>query len=154
MQYFILDWFPLGGRWDHNQEEEILEKIENLDNLTMFERGQIVNYIIFKYMRQKSIKFNLRSYDEVCKTLQNIIEDPEFRKFTFNQYHVFIYQDKTEKSVRICQVRNEILSFIFSSGNLNDDELIIKVKQMLRKSKFFQGKLAEYLNRDKRMDKA
>ena len=154
MQYFILDWFPLGGRWDHNQEEEILEKIENLDNLTMFERGQIVNYIIFKYMRQRSIKFNLRSYDEVCKTLQNIIEDPEFRKFTFNQYHVFIYQDKTEKSVRICQVRKEILSFIFSSGNLNDDELIIKVKQMLRKSKFFQGKLAEYLNRDKRMDKA
>jgi hypothetical protein len=154
MQYFILDWFPLGGRWDHNQEEEILEKIENLDNLTMFERGQIVNYIIFKYMRQRSIKFNLRSYDEVYKTLQNIIEDPEFRNFTFNQYHVFIYQDKTEKSVRICQVRNEILSFIFSSGNLNDDELIIKVKQMLRKSKFFQGKLAEYLNRDKRMDKA
>ena len=142
MQYFILDWFPLGGRWDHNQEEEILEKIENLDNLTMFERGQIVNYIIFKYMRQRSIKFNLRSYDEVWKTLQNIIEDPEFRKFTFNQYHVFIYQDKTEKSVRICQVRNEILSFIFSSGNLNDDELIIKVKQMLRKSKIFSGKIS------------
>ena len=115
----------MNGRWDDAQEEEILEKIENLDNLTMFERGQIVNYIIFKYMRQRSIKFNLRSYDEVCKTLQNIIEDPEFRKFTFNQYHVFIYQDKTEKSVRICQVRNEILSFIFSSGNLNDDELII-----------------------------
>ena len=142
MQYFILDCFPLGGRWDHNQEEVILEKIENLDNLTMFERGQIVNYIIFKYMRQRSIKFNLRSYDEVCKTLQNIIEDPEFRKFTFNQYHVFIYQDKTEKSVRICQVRNEILSFIFSSGNLNDDELIIKVKQMLRKSKIFSGKIS------------
>ena len=111
----------------------------------MFERGQIVNYIIFKYMRQKSIKFNLRSYDEVCKTLQNIIEDSEFRKFTFNQYHVFIYQDRTEKSVCICQVRNEILSFICNSGNLNDDELIIKVKQMLRKSRFFQGKLSEYL---------
>ena len=142
MQFFILDWFPMGGRWDDDQEEEILEKIENLDNLTMFERGQIVNHIIFKYMRQKSIKFNLRSYDEVCKTLQKIIEDPEFREFTFNQYHVFIYQDKTEKSVCICKVRNEILSFIFSSGNLNDDELIIKVKQMLRKSKFFQGKLA------------
>ena len=120
----------------------------------MFERGQIVNYIIFKYMRQKSIKFNIRSYDEVCKTLQNIIEDPEFRKFTFNQYHVFIYQDKTEKSVCISKVRNEILSFIFSSGNLTDDELLIKVIRMLRKSKFFQGKLAEYLNRDKRMDKA
>ena len=104
MQYFVLDWFPLGGRWDDDQEEEILEKIENLDNLTMFERGQIVNHIIFKYMRQKSIKFNIRSYDEVCKTLQNIIEDPEFREFTFNRYHVFIYQDRTGKSVCISRL--------------------------------------------------
>ena len=52
------------------------------------------------------------------------------------------------------KVRNEILSLICNSGNLNDDELLIKVKQMIRKSRFFQGKLAEYLNRDKRMDKA
>ena len=105
-------------------------------------------------MRQKLIKFNLRSYDEVCKTLQNIIEDPEFREFTFNRYRVFIYQDRTGKSVCICKVRNEILSFNPSSDNLSDDELVIKVKQMLRKSRFFQEKLSEYLNRDKRMDKA
>ena len=144
----------MGGRWDDRSGRGILEKIENLDNLSIFERGQIVNYIIFKYMRQKSIKFNIRSYEEVCKTLQIIIEDAEFRKFTFNRYHVFIYQDRTEKSVCISKVRNEILSFICNSGNLNDDELLIKVKQMIRKSRFFQGKLAEYLNRDKRMDKA
>ena len=143
----------MDGRWDDAQEEEILEKIENLDNLTMFERGKIIKHIIFKYMRQKSIKFNLRSYDEVCKTLQNIIEDPEFREFTFNQYHVFIYQDRTGKSVCISKIRNEILSFVGNSDNLSDEELIIKVKQMLRKSRFFKGKLSGYFNRDKQMDK-
>ena len=147
MQYFILVCFPLGGRWDHNQEEEILEKIENLDNLTMFERGKIVNHIICKYMRQKSIKFNIRSYDEVCKTLQNIIEDPEFRKFTFNQYHVFIYQDRTGKSVCISKIRNEILSFVENRGNLSDEELLTKLKHIVRKSRFFQAKLSGYLKR-------
>ena len=143
----------MDGRWDEAQEEEILERIENLDNLTMFERGQIVNHIIFKYMTQKLIKFDLRSYDDVCKTLQNIIEDSEFREFAFNHYHVFIYQDRTRKSVCICKLRNEILTLLRNSDILSDDELIIKVKQMLRKSRFFQGKLSEYLNRDKQMDK-
>ena len=149
---FVLNWFPLGGRWDHNQEEEILEKIENLDNLTMFERGQIVNHIIFKYMKQKLLKFDLRSYDDVWKTLQNIIEDSEFREFTYNHYHVFIYRDRTGKSVCICKVRNKILSLIRNGDNLSDDELIIKVKQMLRKPRFFKGKLSGCINRDKRID--
>ena len=144
----------MDGRWDDAQEGKILEKIENLDNLTMFERGKIVNHIIFKYMRQKSIKFNLRSYDEVCKTLQNIIEDPEFREFTFNRYHVFIYQDRTGKSVCISKIRNEILSFVGNRGNLSDEELLINLKQMIQKSRFFLGKLSGYVNRDKQMDKA
>jgi hypothetical protein len=143
----------MGGRWDDGQDNEILQKIENLDNLRVIERGQIVNHIIFKYMRQKLIKFNLRSFEEVCNTLK-IIEDPDFREFTFNRYRVFIYQDRTGKSVCICKVRNEILSLIRNSDNLSDDELVIKVKQMLRKSRFFQEKLSEYLNRDKQMDKA
>ena len=89
----------------------------------------------------------------MSKTLQNIIEDSEFREFTYNHYHVFIYQDRKGKSVCICKVRNEILSLIGNSDNLSDDELIIKVKQMLRKSRFFKGKLSEYFNRDKQMDK-
>jgi hypothetical protein len=144
----------LDGKWDDAQEEEILEKIENLDNLTMFERGKIVNHIICKYMRRKSIKFNLRSYDEVCKTLQNIIEDPEFREFTFNRYRVFMYQDRTGKSVCISKIRNEILSFVGNRGNLSDEELLINLKQMIQKSRFFLGKLSGYVNRDKRMDKA
>ena len=143
----------MDGRSDDAQEEEILEKIENLDNLTIFERGKIVNHIIFKYMRQKSIKFNL-SYDEVCKTLQNIIEDPEFREFTFNRYHVFIYQDRTGKSVCISKIRNEILSFVGNRGNFSEEELLINLKQMIQKSRFFLGKLSGYVNKDKRRDKA
>ena len=65
----------MGGRWDESQDNEVLQKIENLDNLSVIERCQIVNYIIFKYMRLKSIKFNIGSYDEVCKTYQNIIKE-------------------------------------------------------------------------------
>ena len=106
----------LVGKWNDYQEVEIQEKIENIDNLTTLEKGQIVNHIIFKYMRLKSIKFNLRSYDEVCNTLLNIIEDPEFREFTFNRYNVFIYQNKRGDSVYISKISNEVLSLITSKG--------------------------------------
>ena len=144
----------LVGRWDDYQEGEIQEKIENIDNLTTFERGQVMNHIFFNFMRLKSIKFILKSYDEVCKTLMNIIMDPEFREFTFNQYRVFIYPDPSGKSVCISKIRNEILSFIGNRGDLSDEELLIKLKQIIRKSRFFQGKLSGYVNRDKRMNKA
>ena len=141
-------------KWDDYQEVEIQEKIENIDNLTTLEKGQIVNHIIFKYMRLKSIKFNIKSYDKVYNTLLKIINDPEFREFTFNRYHVFIYQDVTGKSICISKISNEILTFIHNRGNLSDDELLIRVKELIRKSKFLQAKLSAYVNRDKRMDKA
>lgn len=141
-------------KWDDYQEVEIQEKIENIDNLTTLEKGQIVNHIIFKYMRLKSVKFNIKSYDKVYNTLLKIINDPEFREFTFNRYHVFIYQDVTGKSICISKISNEILTFIHNRGNLSDDELLIRVKELIRKSKFLQAKLSAYVNRDKRMDKA
>ena len=141
-------------KWDDYQEVEIQEKIGNVDNLTTLEKGHIMNHIIFKYMRLKSVKFNIKSYDKVYNTLLKIINDPEFREFTFNRYHVFIYQDVTGKSICISKISNEILTFIHNRGNLSDDELLIKVKELIRKSRFFQAKLSVYVNRDKRMDKA
>ena len=141
-------------KWDDYQEVEIQEKIGNVDNLTTLEKGHIMNHIIFKYMRLKSIKFNLKSYDKVYNTLLKIIDDPEFREFTFNRYHVFIYQDVTGKSICISKISNEILTFIHNRGNLSDDELLIRVKELIRKSRFLQAKLSAYVNRDKRMDKA
>ena len=141
-------------KWDDYQEVEIQEKIGNVDNLTTLEKGHIMNHIIFKYMRLKSIKFNIKSYDKVYNTLLKIIDDPEFREFTFNRYHVFIYQDVTGKSICISKISNEILTFIHNRGNLSDDELLIKVKELIRKSRFLQAKLSAYVNRDKRMDKA
>ena len=141
-------------KWDDYQEVEIQEKIGNVDNLTTLEKGHIMNHIIFKYMRLKSVKFNIKSYDKVYNTLLKIINDPEFREFTFNRYHVFIYQDVTGKSICISKISNEILTFIHNRGNLSDDELLIRVKELIRKSKFLQAKLSAYVNRDKRMDKA
>ena len=141
-------------KWDDYQEVEIQEKIGNVDNLTTLEKGHIMNHIIFKYMRLKSVKFNIKSYDKVYNTLLKIIDDPEFREFTFNRYHVFIYQDVTGKSICISKISNEILTFIHNRGNLSDDELLIRVKELIRKSKFLQAKLSAYVNRDKRMDKA
>ena len=141
-------------KWDDYQEVEIQEKIGNVDNLTTLEKGHIMNHIIFKYMRLKSIKFNIKSYDKVYNTLLKIINDPEFREFTFNRYHVFIYQDVTGKSICISKISNEILTFIHNRGNLSDDELLIRVKELIRKSRFLQAKLSAYVNRDKRMDKA
>ena len=105
-------------------------------------------------MRLKSVKFNIKSYDKVYNTLLKIINDPEFREFTFNRYHVFIYQDVTGKSICISKISNEILTFIHNRGNLSDDELLIRVKELIRKSKFLQAKLSAYVNRDKRMDEA
>jgi hypothetical protein len=144
----------MGGRWDDSQDNEILQKIENLDNLSVIERYQIVNHIIFKYMRLKSMKFNIKSFEEVCKTYLLVIKEAEFREFAFNRYHVFIYHDGTGKSVYISNISNEELSLISNKGSLTDDELLIKVIGIIRKTRFFQGKLAGYLNRDKRMDKA
>ncbi len=141
-------------KWDDYQEVEIQEKIGNVDNLTTLEKGHIMNHIIFKYMRLKSVKFNIKSYDKVYNTLLKIINDPEFREFTFNRYHVFIYQDVTGKSICISKISNEILTFIHNRGNLSDDELLIRVKELIRKSKFLQAKLSAYVNRDKRMDEA
>ena len=141
-------------KWDDYQEVEIQEKIGNVDNLTTLEKGHIMNHIIFKYMRLKSVKFNIKSYDKVYNTLLKIINDPEFREFTFNRYHVFIYQDVTGKSICISKISNEILTFIHNRGNLSDDELLIRVKELIRKSRFLQAKLSAYVNRDKRMDKA
>ena len=96
-------------------------------------------------MRVKSIKFNIKSHDGVCKTITSIIGDSEFRLFTFNQYHVFIYHDKVRKSVCIAKIRDEILSFTGNRCNLDDEELLVKLKQMIQKSRFFQGNCLAFL---------
>jgi hypothetical protein len=139
----------LSGRWDNYQELIIQEKIDDFNNLTIFEKSQVLKYIVFKYMRLKSIKLNIKSYDDVRKTMSTIIEDPLFRQFTFNQYRVFIYHDRSRKSVCIGKVRDEILSFIGNRGNLSDEELLVKLKRIIQRSRLFQEKLSGYLARDR-----
>ena len=63
-------------------------------------------------------------------------------------------KNETGKSICLSKINNEILTFIHNRGNLSDDELLIKVKELIRKSRFFQAKLYTNYNRDKRMDKA
>ena len=142
----------MSGRWDNDQELIIQEKIENLNNLTIFEKSQVLKYIVFEYMRLKSIKFNIKSYDDVRKTMTTIIEDPIFRQFTFNQYRVFIYHDRSRNSVCIAKVRDEILSLIGNRGNLSDEELLVKLKRIIRKLRLFQGKLSGCLSSDRQKD--
>ena len=81
----------LVSRWNDSQEEYILHSIENFKKLNAKKRIEIVNYIVSRYMRLKSIKFDVRNGNDVSILLQNIFNDQDFREFTFNKYHVFIY---------------------------------------------------------------
>ena len=71
--------------------------------------------------------------------LQNIINEPDFREFTFNRYHVFIYQGKKIASINIYKISDEILLLIHNRGTLTDDQLLNKVK-MITKRKFLERK--------------
>lgn len=89
-------------------------------------------------MRLKSIKFDLRNGNDVSILLQKIINEPDFREFTFNKYHVFIYQGK-KASIHIDKISDEILLLIHNRGALTDDQLLDKVKMITRR-KFFERK--------------
>jgi capsule polysaccharide export protein KpsC/LpsZ len=129
----------LVSRWNDSQEESILHNIENLNKLNAKKRIEIVNYIVSTYMRLKSIKFDLRNGNDVSILLQKIINEPDFREFTFNKYHVFIYQGKKTASIHIDKISDEILLLIHNRGTLTDDQLLDKVK-MITRTKFFERK--------------
>jgi hypothetical protein len=90
-------------------------------------------------MRLKSIKFDSRNGNDVSILLQEIINEPDFREFTFNKYHVFIYQGKKTASIHIYKISDEILLLIHNRGTLTDDQLLDKVKMITRR-KFFERK--------------
>ena len=90
-------------------------------------------------MRLKSIKFDLRNGNDVSILLEKIINEPDFREFTLNKYHVFIYQGKKTASIHIHKISDEILLLIHNRGTLTDDQLLNKVK-MITKRKFLERK--------------
>ena len=96
-------------------------------------------------MRLKSIKFDLQNGNDVSILLQNIINEPDFREFTFNKYHVFIYQGKKTASIHIDKISDEILLLIHNRGALTDDQLLDKVKMITRR-KFLERKNNIFLN--------
>ena len=65
------------SRWNDSQEEYILHNIENLNKLNAKNRIEIVNYIVSRYMRLKSIKFDSRNGNDVSILLQEIINEPD-----------------------------------------------------------------------------
>jgi capsule polysaccharide export protein KpsC/LpsZ len=127
------------SRWNDSQEEYILHNIENLNKLNAKNRIEIVNYIVTKYMKLKSIEFDLQNCNDTSVLLQKIINEPDFREFTFNRYHVFIYQGKKTASIHIYKISDEILLLIYNRGALTDDQLLDKVKMITRR-KFFERK--------------
>jgi capsule polysaccharide export protein KpsC/LpsZ len=129
----------LVSRWNDSQEEYILHNIENLNTLSANERIAIVNYIVTKYMKLKSIEFDLQNCNDTSVLLQKIINEPDFREFTFNRCHVFIYQGKKTASIHIYKISDEILLLIYNRGALTDDQLLDKVKMITRR-KFFERK--------------
>ena len=90
-------------------------------------------------MKLKSIEFDLQNCNDISVLLQNIINEPDFREFTFNRYHVFIYQGKKTASIHIYKISDEILLLIHNRGTLTDDQLLDKVKMIARR-KFFESK--------------
>jgi len=123
------------GDEDENEENEILYQIENFDTLSKQEKGQLTLNIVKKYMKLKGIRPSPLSLVDTMNPIVEIIRnDLEFRKWTFTLYQVFIYYD--EELIWINKIPNEAISLMINRGDLTDDELVEKMREVAEKKGF------------------
>jgi hypothetical protein len=123
------------GNEDENEENEILHQIENFDTLSKKEKGQLTLNIVKKYMKLKGIRPSPLSLVDTMNPIVDIIRnDLEFRKWTFTLYQVFIYYDK--ELIWINKIPDEAISLMNNRGDLTDDELVEKMREVAEKTGF------------------
>ena len=65
------------------------------------------------YLQIKGIESNLKTVDDAMTPIIDIIlNDMEFRNFTFDNYMLFIYYDKKDKQFYVKKIADEMLVLI------------------------------------------
>ena len=116
-----------------DREIKILKKIQSLDRLTSKEKGELINLIINNYLKYKRSNFDIPNFNNELKyIITDVVEEEQFREFTFNFYKIFIYYESKTKLAYIVRVRDEVLSLIKNRGTLDDNRLLDQIIQITR----------------------
>jgi len=111
---------------------KILKKIQSLDRLTSQEKGELINLIINNYLKYKRSNFDIPNFNNELKYITDVVDEEQFREFTFNFYKIFIYYKSKTKLAYIVRVRDEVLSLIKNRGTLDDNRLLDQIIQITR----------------------
>ena len=111
---------------------EILKKIQLLDRLTSYEKGELIKFIINDYLKYKSAKYDPQKFNNPLTYIKGLIDEEQFREFTFNVYKIFVYYESKAELLYIVRVRDEILSAIKNRGALTDDRLLEQIRLITR----------------------
>jgi hypothetical protein len=114
------------------REFEILKKIQLLDRLTSYEKSELIKFIINDYLKYKSAKYDPQKFNNPLTYLKGLIDEEQFREFTFNVYKIFVYYESKAELLYIVRVRDEILSAIKNRGALTDDRLLEQIRLITR----------------------
>jgi hypothetical protein len=93
-------------------------------------------------LKYKRCESDPRNFNNKLKNMTDVIDEEQFREFTFNVYKIFIYYESKTKLAYIVRVRDEILSAIKNRGTLDDDGLLEQIRQITRSclnDRFGQG---------------
>jgi hypothetical protein len=124
-----------------DREIKILKKIQSLDRLTSREKGELINLIINNYVKYERPNTDAQNFNNKLKYITDVINEEQFREFTFNFYKIFIYYESKTKLAYIVRVRDEILSAIKNRDTLDDNRLLDQIIQIARSS--FNDKLGQ-----------
>ena len=118
------------SRWDEVDEfkgEKIYETRER--------RLIAIAHIIKEYVQIKQIKNDPKNVDDAMPPITNmVLTDKEFRKFSLENYKVFIYYDSNDAEFYIKKITNEISAALINEekniDNLNNKEFKNKIKEL------------------------
>ena len=118
------------SRWDEVDEfkgEKIYETRER--------RLIAIAHIIKEYLQIKEIKSDPKNVDDAMPPITNmVLTDKEFRKFSLENYKVFIYYDSNDAEFYIKKITDEISAALINEekniDNLNNKEFKNKIKEL------------------------
>ena len=114
--------------WDEDDEfkdERIYE--------TKGSRLRAIAHIIKEYLQIKGIESNPKTvHDAMTPIINMVLNDKEFRKFTLENYKVFIFYDEKSTEFYIKRITDEMLELIKEENidNLDSKELENKINEL------------------------
>ena len=112
-------------RKDWSDKEELINELLKGEEIYRTDEGRMVatGHIIKNYLRIKGIKSNPKTIESTAAPIVDmVLNDKEFRYFTFDNYKVYITYDNKDEKLYIHKITDEMLELIEDKNFNPDDE--------------------------------